>query len=139
VLSLKTGPVSPQLHVKYDNVFQTSGHKVGRFGLPTSRWQALAGFTKGTISITKPANPAEKLTKELERASRVSNVVAAGVGHQQDSDDIAINNEAPIDDMEEATVAVEPDPGDKEGGVPISQNEPTNGEPAVTTRSGRKV
>jgi hypothetical protein len=133
----KTIPV--QFHVKHDDLFKMSGYKVSRFGLPTSRWQALDGFTKGTVSMTKQANPAEKLTKELGRASRVSNVVAADVNHHQANNDIAINNEVPIDDMEEATVTVEPDPGDKEEGVPISQSEPNNGEPAVTTRSGRKV
>jgi hypothetical protein len=53
VLGLKTGLVSPQFHVKHDDLSETSGYKVGQFGLPTSRWQALAGFTKGTVSVTK--------------------------------------------------------------------------------------
>jgi hypothetical protein len=41
VVSLKTGLVSPQFHVKHDDLFETTGLKVGRFGLPTSRWQTL--------------------------------------------------------------------------------------------------
>jgi hypothetical protein len=41
--------------------------------------------------------------------------------------------------MEEVTVTVQPDPGEEEEGVPISQGEPADRKPAMKTRSGRKV
>jgi hypothetical protein len=42
VLSLKTGLVSPQFHVKHDDLFEMTGLKVGRLGCPRvagRRWQ----------------------------------------------------------------------------------------------------
>jgi hypothetical protein len=139
VLSLKTGLVSPQFHVKHDDLLETTGHKVGWFRLPTSRWQGLAGFTKGTVSVTKPANAADKLTKGLRQPSRISNAVAANVNRHRADDDVNVDDEEPVDDLEEATVVIEPDPGDEGEGASIGQGEPVDGEPAMTTRSRRKV
>jgi hypothetical protein len=137
-LSLKTGLVSPQFHVKHDVLFEATGYKVGRFGLPTSRWQELAGFKKGTISVTKQADPAEKLTRELGRSSPASEINTDRVDHDQADNGIVVDDEGPVDVMEEETVTVQPDPGEEEE-VPISKGEPADGEPAVTTRSRRKV
>jgi hypothetical protein len=139
VLSLKTGLVSPQFHVKHDDLFEMTGYKVGRFGLPTSRWQTLTGFKKGTISVMKKADPAEKLTKELGRPSPVSKVDTDVINHHQADNGIAIDDKGPVGGMEEATVTVQLDPGEEEEGVPISQGEPADREPAMMTRSGRKV
>jgi hypothetical protein len=50
VLSLKTGLASPQFHVKHDDLFETTDTRAGRFGLPTIKWQALAGLTKKKCS-----------------------------------------------------------------------------------------
>jgi hypothetical protein len=46
VLSLRYGLSLPQFHVKHDNMFETTSSKAGRFRLPKSKWQALAGFDK---------------------------------------------------------------------------------------------
>jgi hypothetical protein len=114
VLSLKTGLVSPQFHVKHNDLFETTGYKVGRFGLPTSCWQELAGFRKGTISVTKQADPAETLTRELDRPSPTSEVDTDRVDRDQADDGIIVDNEGPVDVLEEETVTVQPDPGEEE-------------------------
>jgi hypothetical protein len=46
LLSLRYGLSSPQFHVKHDDMFETTSSKAGRFHLPKSKWQALAGFDK---------------------------------------------------------------------------------------------
>jgi pullulanase/glycogen debranching enzyme len=137
VLSLKTGLVSPQFHVKHDDLFETTGYKVWRFELPASRWQALAGFKKGTISVTRQAEPAE--TKDLRGPSTARKTDTNVVDRYSIADDAAVEGEAPVDDIEEATVTIQPDPGEEDEEVPINQGEPSDGEPTVTTRSGRKV
>jgi hypothetical protein len=139
VLSLKTGLVSPQFHVKHDDLFETTGYKAGRFGIPTSRWQVLAGFEKGTVSVTKQQDPAERLTKEAGRLPRADKSVEANINRRRMDDDADIDNTGPSDDMEVATVSVAPDPGDIDEEASISIDEPIDEEPAVTTRSGRKV
>jgi hypothetical protein len=135
VLSLNTGLVSPQFHVKHDDLFETTGPKVGRFGLPPSRWQTLAGFRKGTISVAKQKDPAKRLTKELPRSSppkkNDAKVVVDG--------DITVKSKKDIDDTDDAVIEIEPDPGEDDGELPINQFESPQGAPAVTTRSGRKV
>jgi hypothetical protein len=135
VLSLKTGLVSPQFHVKHDDLFQATGRKVGRFGLPTSHWQTLAGFRKGTISVVKQEDPAERLTKELPRAASPKKGDANVVGNG----DITVEGKAPIDETDDAMIEIDPDPGEDDGEVSINQIEPSQGVPPVTTRSGRKV
>jgi hypothetical protein len=49
ILSLKTGLASPQFHVKHDDLFETTDSRAGRFRLPKSKWQALAGLTKKVV------------------------------------------------------------------------------------------
>jgi hypothetical protein len=53
ILSLKTGLASPQFHVKHDDLFETTDSRAGRFGLPKSKWQALAGLTKKVALPTR--------------------------------------------------------------------------------------
>jgi hypothetical protein len=96
----------------------------------------LAGFKKGTISVTKQADQAQKLTRELGRPSLASEVNTDEVDHDQADNGIGADDEGPVDVLEEETVAVQPDPEEE---VPISKGDPADGEPAVTTRSRRKV
>jgi hypothetical protein len=51
VLRLKTGLASLQFHVKHDDLFETTDTRAGRFSLPKSKWQALAGLTKKITSL----------------------------------------------------------------------------------------
>jgi hypothetical protein len=127
VLSLRTGLVSPQFHVKHHNLFETTGYKVGRFGLPSSPWQELAGFRKGMISVTNQADPAEWLTRELDSPSPISEVDTDGVNHDLTDNGVVVDNEGPVDVLEEETVTVQPYPGEEEG-VPINQGEPSDTE-----------
>jgi hypothetical protein len=108
--------VSPQFHVKHDALFETTGLKVGRFGLPTSCWQVLAGFKKGTVSVTRQADPVETLTQKLKRPSPAREIGTNIVDNPPTNDGIATNDDAPVNNMEEATVMVQSDPGDEEGG-----------------------
>jgi hypothetical protein len=55
VLDLKTGYVSPQFHVKWDNQFETVRGKLGNQA-PPSLWQQRAGFIK-VIKTSEGANP----------------------------------------------------------------------------------
>jgi hypothetical protein len=48
VLSLKSGLVSPQYHVEYDNLFETV-RGIEAENIPKSMWQALAGFVASPI------------------------------------------------------------------------------------------
>jgi hypothetical protein len=98
--------VSPQFHVKHDDLFEMAGHKVGQFGLRTSCWQALAGFRKGIIRVTKQADPAEKLIKELRRPSSTRKTSINVVDHYPVDDGIPVEGKALVDDMEEATVTI---------------------------------
>ena len=52
VLSLTTGYVSPQFHLKYDDFFETVQEAAS---LPQSNWQQLARFTKPGVQPRKPA------------------------------------------------------------------------------------
>jgi hypothetical protein len=139
VLSLKTGLVSPQFHVKHDDLIETTEYKVGGVRLPTSRWQALAGFKKGTVSVTRPVNPAETLTIALKRPSSARGGSTNVINAPPTNDGIITNDDGPVDNMEEARVTVQTDPGDDGEGSSINQDEPAVKEPAVTTRSGRRV
>lgn len=53
VLSLVTGLVSPQFHVKYDDTFSTLRNSV----IPVSAWQQLAGITPRKVKIKKGQDP----------------------------------------------------------------------------------
>jgi hypothetical protein len=53
VLSLKTGLASPQFHVKHDDLFETMDTRAGRFSLPRSKWQGLAGLTNKVAIPTR--------------------------------------------------------------------------------------
>jgi hypothetical protein len=53
ILSLKTGLTSPQFHVKHDDYFETTDSRAGRYGLPRSKCQELAGLTKKVALPTK--------------------------------------------------------------------------------------
>jgi hypothetical protein len=139
VLILKTGLVSPQFHVKHDDLFETTGRKVGRFGLPTSRCQTLAGFRKGTISVVKQEDPTERLTKKLPRSSSPKKGNTNVVDNHPIDGDITVEGKAPVDETDEATVEIQPDPGEDDREVSIKQMEPSQEVSAVTTRSGRKV
>jgi hypothetical protein len=54
LLSLKTGLVSPQFHVRYDDTFETV-RSLREHEIPPSLWQAKAGF-EGTLA-SKDTNP----------------------------------------------------------------------------------
>jgi hypothetical protein len=108
-------------------------------GLPTSRWQSLAGFRKGTVSIAKHADPAERITKEASRPSTSRKAGKHVTASQPLDENVTVETEAPIDDMEEATVTLQTDPETQDNETSINQDEPSDDLPAVTTRSGRTV
>jgi hypothetical protein len=86
----------------------------------------LAGFRKGTVSsVTPTANPAETLTTPaLKRPSSTRGTGAKVVNTLPINDNIVTNDDESIDDMEEATVTVQTDPGDNGEGSSTNQDEP---------------
>jgi hypothetical protein len=57
VLNLQTGHVSPQFHVKFDDLFETLRPSAGN-AVPVSMWQTQTGFVQGKES-GRPANRAK--------------------------------------------------------------------------------
>jgi hypothetical protein len=138
ILSLKTGLVSPQFHVKHNYLFETTDLRAGRFGLPKSKWRSLAGLTK------KVALP----TRERARAAQGMHDGSRNDGNKDRRTPVATQNDAasvPSDNSQrgdtDESMKGDPDgPDDDETVVLEGEREitpPSDAPP--TTRSGRRV
>jgi len=95
VLSIKTGLVSPQYNVKFDNYFETTRWKEY---LPKSLWQIKARLVKPPPSSSPDLDP-ETLTKTLGHAQKGGNMEVnsspqSGI-HQREGTEIP-NNDSQI-------------------------------------------
>jgi hypothetical protein len=99
----------------------------------------LSGFRKGTVSVAKHADPAERLTKEVSRPSTSRKAGKHVAENHPIDEDVAVEAESPVDDMEEATVTLQTEPETQDNEPSISQDEPSDDVPAVTTRFGRTI
>ena len=79
VLSLQTGHVSPQFHVKWDNKFETVRKSLGNES-PLSKWQEECGFRARTSQGSQRLEQKRKL--------------------QREEDLIVIEGEEPLDDQD---------------------------------------
>jgi hypothetical protein len=140
VLSLKTGLVSPQFHVKHDDLFETARANLGDFPLPKSHWQGLAGFEKMATPVKREPRSAET---EFERSTRNEDAPTIGGRCPDDSDELPSDEEdAPPDEGDEAMGAENDnqhqESQDNETGT-SSTNAPTASDRyGTTTRSGRR-
>jgi hypothetical protein len=145
VLSLKTGLALPQFHVKHDDLFETTDTRAGWFGLPRSKWQALAGLTKKLAALvpqridstregTQPPRGAHaggqhRGTKDRGEVSTPQGDALSAADNesgQDGADDSISGNDDELDDDE--TVVLEGEP---------ELTPPSDAPP--TTRSGRRV
>jgi Reverse transcriptase (RNA-dependent DNA polymerase) len=128
VLSITTGLVSPQFHLKYDDEYISVSPDYGNI-IPCSEWQFKCGF----IGNTGKGN----------KATRINLNDLSVIDNPPDSNDLLLTNEESIDNQKEPSV--QPPEGDlnpvSEGEIvpPIVDIQPPTDHQAVTTRSGRVV
>ena len=91
VLNLRTGHVSPQFHIKFDDFFETVQSKATDLDAPDPEWKYLSGFTtkKGTPKSTDKGGLNGLLAPRRGAITPAStrqgaNAVAQPVDHQQD-------------------------------------------------------
>ena len=140
VLNLKTGHVSPQFHVVFDDFFETLRPSAGNV-LPKSEWQKITGFQK-TRSLTK-----SKSVRMYDPNIPMSETLRWGDSEGQIGDEIFVpdNIEDPVADFtlpsnhempNHISGHMENSPSNEVGHKTTSPGQtPTQGE--VVTRSGR--
>jgi hypothetical protein len=148
VLSLKTGLVLPQFHVKHDNLFETAQTNLGGFRLPKSHWQELSGFEKPTQPVQR--EPRGSGT-EFEGSTRNAGArVPGGLGPDDHTDELPADDEDRRPDDGGEAMGVENNDqhqgsqenagseqrADEAGGADIPTDSNRYG---ATTRSGRRV
>jgi hypothetical protein len=78
VLNLQTGHVSPQFHVKFDDLFETLRPSAGNV-VPTSLWQTQTGFLQGKesgrLEAREPGRPAKQGKTQGVRQSDSANEI----------------------------------------------------------------
>jgi hypothetical protein len=123
VLSLSTGLVSPQFHVRYDDAFETLQQGAGRV---PCRWQQLAAFEKlrPTLMIEKAILPVSSNQPTVMGQARLEHILEVDQTNNQ-GDQLEQDNPQVID-MD-----------DEEDAASIQENADENQLP--TTRSGRVI
>jgi hypothetical protein len=133
VLNLRTGHVSPQFHVMFDDLFETIQPSSGN-ALPASLWQVQTGFAEGkNTCTTRPTRAAPVIAPRDPEPGMIPEVeLEPGPGYwPTDAQDEVDDGDWPADDWptddQEETVEVPPPP------------EPDQDPGRTTTRSGRVV
>jgi hypothetical protein len=142
VLSLKTGLVSPQFHVKHDDLFETTLRKLGGYRMPKSNWKELSGFAKPMTPVPRELPlPIEK------KGAKGANTIRLIVKTVQEQDD----NDGGYEMDDGASLGEEDEPPDNapvvdeqrelphEVHTPAGVPHPIEGTQGGTTRSGRKI
>ena len=142
ILNPRTGHVSPQFHVKFDDFFETVGNSPTDMDLPEPEWKYLSGFvikkdkpdkdSKGALStLLAPRRGARKVTNDPAPAQ-----VPAEAPNGHSNDEPIMGSLDGIDDLAEQTpqgIAVSP----------TAPEEPPVAEPPTPasrqTRSGRTI
>jgi len=105
LLSIKTGLVSPQYNVKFDDYFEMTRWKDY---LPKSLWQIKARLVKPPPSSSPDSDPAT-LTKTLSHAQEEKimeeNSASQAEIHQREGTDIP-NDDVPNNDIEQGTDSI---------------------------------
>jgi hypothetical protein len=148
VLSLKTGLVLPQFHVKHDDLFETARTSLGGFRLPKSHWQELSGFEKPTKSVQR--EPRGSGTEFEGSARNAGARVPGGMGPDDHTDELPGDDEDRLPDDGGEAMGVESggqyqgsqenagseQRADEAGGADVPTD---NNRYGATTRSGRRV
>ena len=142
VLSLKTGLVSPQFHVKHDDLFETTSRKLGGYSMPRSRWQQLSGFLKpkklpsqreiGTVTHEHDVPAMNKTPLTFH-----GNATHEYNGHYSEDEADGVEDEPPPVPVPEAPPEVHFG-ADQDNANP-SIPHPIEGTHGGTTRSGRRI
>lgn len=126
VLSLTTGLVSPQFHVKHDDTLSTLRSK----SLPRSMWQQLAGLEpRKMVKRTSIEQSAIPVGENINVGPVIDQIV--------DQEDVLIDvfHDEPDDGVDIALPEPEDESDSESIGDDETESEPTN--PHTTTRSGR--
>jgi hypothetical protein len=138
ILSLKPGLSLPQFHVKHDALFETTDSRAGRYGLPKSKWQELAGLTK---KVALPTRERTRVPQGVHAGSRndKSRDQGAAVTTRVDAGSAAPDN--PQRESADESIGGDPDETDDDETILLEgEREPTPPSDAPpTTRSGRRV
>jgi Reverse transcriptase (RNA-dependent DNA polymerase) len=136
ILNLSSGHVSPQFHVKYDDLFETLRPSAGNV-LPESRWQAAVGLAN-TKKLGRRGSSPDAETAVIPESEQVHWVESGPPIHSDRAE-----HEQPTEGQHEGTPheTSNGDPTPMEAAVPdmAESPEPTaaRAQPQVTTRSGR--
>jgi hypothetical protein len=157
VLSLKTGLVSPQFHVKHDDLFETTAKRLGGYRMPRSHWQELSGFEKPSTPIPREqpgvdgdqgrrlAMTPEDVAPNDEEDGMEADDEGSSVGQEDEPPDDERNetgghsgdwNETSDHGVVDGTVGRASTEGDD---VTVQPPHPIVGHRGGTTRSGRRI
>lgn len=142
VLNMETGMVSPQYHVRFDDLFET----VKRGGIPESKWQRICHFTKSSqqnwdVRASRKQQRKSDTEQEQEQQPDIPSIHRQPE-HLQGVDEVPTQNvDAPNvtwnDDDGHSMTDIEPEPPPEE--VPAVNQGPDMNIPVTQTRSGRTV
>jgi hypothetical protein len=109
VLGLKTGLVSPQSHVKHNDLFKTSLNKLGGYQLPESYWQELLlGFVKGSLPVPRQGAAREDPgVTDPAQAGRQSQLARDPAAFIKKDDGESDKDDKPSDEQSEQHVQIE--------------------------------
>ena len=136
VLNLKTGHVSPQFHVVFDDLFETLRPSAGN-SPPKSLWQEKAGFILDSQQGDKSA-PERNSRESVVRATAQESSRASVPGELQDELQEVVQGETGDESFEQGEPSVLPGAADDSLGR-ASSDPPAAAAPIFHTRSGRAV
>ena len=142
ILNPRTGHVSPQFHVKFDDFFETVGNSPTDMDIPEPEWKYLSGFVikkgqtdkdpKGALStLLAPRRGAKKVTNDLAPAQ-----IPAEAPNGQPNVETIMESLDGMDDL------AEPTPPDVAVPPTAPEEPPVTAPPmpaARQTRSGRTI
>lgn len=97
LLSLQTGLVSPQFHIKYNDLFETVIDAPSNT-LPSSNWQVLAGFVAPTSKA--PPSDGEKVNKILLKSEGASSSEGATITESSSVPKSELIEQVPVDNRQ---------------------------------------